>query len=124
MRTRKETAALQEDLAELQSKLKVLVVQTRLTSQAEIKILLAKVDAVYSLITQLEENIREVCKQMEGLNSGKQDLLLRMSTMVPASELHTVKAESSKLQESRDELKLALRTARDELEQQACTIQV
>ena len=122
--TRKETVALQEHLAELQLKVKVLVVQTRLTSQAEIKILLAKADAVFSQIAQLEKIACKSYKKMQCLSSEKQDLLSLMGMMAPVSELNSVKAESSKLQEEMKELKLALRAAKDKIEQQADTIQV
>jgi hypothetical protein len=100
------------------------MVRTRLTSQAETKILLTKVDAVCSQTAELEKSTREAYKRMESLDSDKRDLLSRMSVMAPASELSAVQAESRELREAVLELKLALRTAQDENEQQAGTIQV
>lgn len=122
--TREETATLHGQMAELQLKVKAMVVHTRLTSQAETKILLSKVDAVYSQLAQLEKIIGVAYKEIEGLKLGKQDLLSILGEMVPVSELNAVKAESNKLQEAINKLKLAMSTAQDEIEQQAGTIQV
>jgi peptidoglycan hydrolase CwlO-like protein len=115
---------LAERIVDLKTKVKLWGTQTKLEAQSEIKILLTKVDAAYNQIAQLERSLGEAHKHIEGLNSGKRDLLSRMGLMVPVSELHAAKAESDKLREMIEELKKKLRETQDEIGQQAGTIQV
>ena len=72
-------------MAELQSKVKAMVVHTRRTSQEETTILLSKVDAVYCQISQLEKVLGDAYKEIEGLMLGKKDLLSILGVMVPVS---------------------------------------
>jgi hypothetical protein len=123
-KSRNEAAVLAERIVDLKTKVKLWGAQMRLEAQSEIKILLTKVDAAYNQIAQLEWSLGEAHRHIEGLHSGKRDLLSRMGLMVPVSELHAAKAESSKLRENIDELKQTLRTAQGEIEQQAGTIKV
>ena len=111
-------------LEDLKAKGRFWAAQTRISSETEVKILLTKVDAAYNQIAQLERSLGDAHRHIEGLNSGKRDLLSRMGLMVPVSELHAAKAESSKLRETIDELKEKLRSAQDEIDQQQGTIQV
>jgi predicted nucleic acid-binding Zn-ribbon protein len=121
---RNEAAVLAERIVDLKTKVKLWGAQTKLEAQSEVKILLTKVDAAYNQIAQLERSLGDAHKHIEGLHSGKRDLLSRMGLMVPVSELQAAKAESSKLRETIDELKGKLRSSQDEIEKQASTIQV
>jgi seryl-tRNA synthetase len=96
----------------------------KLEAQSEVKILLTKVDAAYNQIAQLDKSLSEAHRQIKALNAGKQDLAAQMGLMVPVSELHAAKAESSKLRETIDGLKQKLRETQDETVQHAGTIQV
>jgi hypothetical protein len=121
---RNEAAVLAERIVDLKTKVKLWGAQTKLEAQSEIKILLTKVDAAYNQIAQLDKSLAEAHKQIKALNAGKQDLVSQMGLMVPVSELHAAKAESSKLRETIDGLRQKLRTTQDEVVQHADTIQV
>ncbi len=111
-------------LEDLKAKSKFWAMQTRIASETEIKILLTKVDAAYNQIAQLERSLGDAHKHIEGLHSGKRDLLSRMGLMVPVSELNAAKSESSKLRETIDELKQALRESQGQVEDLNSKMQV
>ncbi len=115
---------LREQLIDLKAKAKHWIAQSRMTSSAEVKILLTKVDAAYNQIAQLERSLGDAHKQIKGLHSGKRDLMAQMGLMVPVSELHAAKAESSKLRETIDGLSQLLRSTQAEAEKQSAAMQV
>ncbi len=121
---RETSTQLFVQIEDLKSKSKFWATQTRISSETEIKILLTKVDAAFNQIAQLDKNLAEAHRHIDGLNSGKRDLLSRMGLMVPVSELHAAKAESSKLLETIDGLKQKLRESQGQVEDLNSTIQV
>jgi hypothetical protein len=121
---RGESAVLREQLTDLKAKAKHWIAQSRISSSAEIKIILTKVDAAYNQIAQLEKSLGEAHKQIKALTAGKRDLMAQMGLMVPVSELHAAKAESSKLRETNDGLSQLLRSTQAEAEKQSSTVQV
>jgi hypothetical protein len=107
---------LVEQLTDLRAKMKFWVTESRIVASTDTKILLAKVDALSRETDQIGLASSTLQKQILGLNSGKRDLLSRMGLMVPVSELHAAKAESSKLLETIDGLKQALRESQGQVE--------
>jgi hypothetical protein len=122
--SRGESTQLKEQLVDFKAKAKHWIAQSRITSSAEVKIILTKVDAAYNQIAQLEKSLAEAHKQIKGLHSGKRDLMAQMGLMVPVSELHAAKAESSKLRETIDGLSQLLRSTQAEAEKQSSAVQV
>ncbi len=109
---------------DLKAKAKHWIAESRIASSAEVKIILTKVDAAFNQIAQLDKSLAEAHKQIKALNAGKRDLMAQMGLMVPVSELHAAKAESSKLRETIDGLSQLLRSTQAEAEKQSSAVQV
>ncbi len=121
---RKETVVLQEQCSELQLKLKALMVQTRLTSQAEIKILLTKVDAVNNQIAQLERVHSEAQQQIQTLQLTKNTHQKKLGSMVPGAELESVKADLVEKSEMVNNLHKRLQESQEEIDKMTRAMQV
>ena len=117
-------AQLQSNMQELKGKVKFWVAQTRTVSNTEVKILLTKVDAVCNQMDQLEKGAEDSRKQIAALKASKLDLQAQMGLMVPVSDLHAAKAETSKLRETNDGLSQLLRSTQGEVEKLSSTVQV
>ena len=120
---RSEAAKLQEQLHDLKAKTKVWAAQSKSSSQAEIKIILTKVDAAFTQIAHLERSLADAQKQIKLLQASKLDLQAQMGLMVPVSELHAARAEAGRLREANDGLNQQLRAAQAEAEKLGSTIQ-
>jgi valyl-tRNA synthetase len=123
-RPRKETAALQEQLAELQLKVKALMVQTRLASQAEIKILLTKVDAVYNQIAQLERAHGEAQEQIQTLELTKRNHQKKLGSMVPGTDLEVAKGDLAQKADLVNSLHKRLQESQEEIDKLTRAMQV
>jgi chromosome segregation ATPase len=121
---RAESSLLVEQITDLRAKMKFWVTESRIVASTDTKILLAKVDALSKETDQIGAASVTLQKHIEGLSSGKRDLLSRMGLMVPVSELHAAKAESSKLRETIDGLKETLRETRGQVEDLNSKMQV
>ena len=121
---RAESSLLVEQITDLRAKMKLWATESRIVASTDTKILLAKVDALSKETDQIGAASATLQQQIMGLNSGKRDLLSRMGLMVPVSELNAAKAESSKLRETIDELKQALRDAKGQAEDLNSKMQV
>jgi hypothetical protein len=121
---RKEAAALQEQCSELQLKLKALVVQARLASQAEIKILLTKVDAVYNQIAQLERAHGEAQQQIQTLELTKKSHQRKLGSMVPGTDLESAKGDLAQKAELINSLHKRLQESQEEIDKLTRAMQV
>ena len=119
---RSEIAVLTEKLADLKGKTKLWAAQAKIASQTDVKILLTKVDAVYNQIAHLERSLVDAQKQIKALHASKLDLQAQMGLMVPVSDLHAAKAETSKLRETNDGLSKLLQSTQGEVEKLGSTI--
>jgi hypothetical protein len=106
------------------AQVKLWLAQTKTSAQAEVKLLLHKVDAACNQISHFETRLAERNKQIQDLNLGKRDLLLKLGRMVPASELHASQAEASKLREDVKRLNQLLHASQGELDDLKINIQV
>jgi hypothetical protein len=88
-------------------------VETRIGAETEVRILLAKADAVLRETLQVSADLQaQVC----GLHEGRRDLVSRLGRTVPAAELRACQAEASALREAKDGLDQQLRVARGDAE--------
>ena len=108
----------------MSARVKLWGAQTKVSVQAEVQVLMHKVDAASSQVSQLQTKLAERHAQIQALNMGKRDLLLRLGRMVPISELHASQAETGKLQEDMKGLNQLLQAARKEINDLKITIQV
>ncbi len=122
--SRSEAAILAERISDLRAKVKLWGSQTKISTQAEVQVLLHKVDAASSQVSQLEQRLAERHVQIQDLNMGKRDLLLRLGRMVPVSELNESQAEASKLREDNKGMNQLLRAAQKEIDGLKSSIQV
>ena len=100
------------------------ILQSRASFGAEVKILATKAGAAFNQIAQLEKALVDAQKQIKALHASKLDLQAQMGLMVPVSDLHAAKAETSKLRETNDGLSQLLRSTQGEVEKLSSTIQV
>jgi predicted nucleic acid-binding Zn-ribbon protein len=110
-------------MAELKGQVKLWATQTKIASQTDVRILLTKVDAAFNQIAHLERSLVDAQKQIKSLSAGKENLQAQMGQMVPLSDLHAAKAETSKLRETNDALHQQLRSVQSEVEKLTSTIQ-
>ena len=108
----------------MRSKMKLWTAESRIFAQTDTKILLTKVDSLSRQVSESEGIFSELQKQIRGMQAGKLDLQAQMGLMVPVSDLHAAKAETSKLRETNDGLSQLLRSTQGEVEKLSSTIQV
>ena len=113
---RKETADTLEQLHQLQAQAKQWATQTRTTAQAEVKILLSKVDTYFTHIGLAESRVSEHENHIRNLLLGKQQLHSHLSTMVPAKDLQAANEEKKRANERIADLSARLRSAEEENE--------
>ncbi len=121
---RKETAALQDQMAELQLKVKALAVQTRLASQAEIKILLTKVDAVYNQIGPLERAHGEAQQQIQTLEMTKRSHQKKLGSMVPCTDLEVAQGDLAQKADLVNSLHKRIQESQEEIDKLTRAMQV
>ena len=121
---RGENSKLRDLLHDLKSKSKLWAAQCRMAAEAEIKILLTKVDAAFNQIAQLDRGLADAHKQIRGLHAAKRDLHAQLGLMVHASELHAARTETSKVREAHEELGQQLRSTQGEVEKLSSALQV
>ena len=67
-------------------------------------VLLLKLDSALDQVSRLKINLDNTHRQIENLDTSKQELSVQLGLMVPMAELQVSKAEASKLRE--DNIKL------------------
>jgi hypothetical protein len=105
-------------------KVKALMVQTRLTSQAEIKILLTKVDAVNNQIAQLERAHGEAQQQIQVLELTKRNHQKKLGSMVPGTDLESAQADLAHKSETVNGLHKRLQESQEEIDKLTRAMQV
>ena len=100
------------------------MVETRLTSQAEIKILLTKVDAVYKQIAQLERAHGEAQDQIQALEVTKRNHQRKLGSMVPCTDLDSAKVDLAQKAETVNGLHKRLQEAQEEIDRLTRAMQV
>ena len=121
---RNEVSLLKDQMHDFRAKAKLWASPTRIAAQTEAKILLTKVDAVYNQIATLESNNLAGQRQIRSLQDAKRDLQAQMGLMVPLSDIHAAKAESSRLRESIEAMDQRNRLLNGEIDKLNSTIQV
>ncbi len=111
-----EAIILAERLSDLRAKFKLWGAQTKIIAQAEVQVLLQKVDAANNQVSRLETKFAETQEHIQALHVRRQDLLLPLGKMVPVSELIASQAEASKLHEDIRCLNQLLQIAQRETE--------
>lgn len=105
-------------------KLKTFVTQSKIAAQAEVKILLSKVDAVYNQISQLERSQQEAHNRISALELSHQSHRTKLGAMVPVEELDSHKEELSKKADAITELYERLRSSQEEIDKLKQKLQV
>ncbi len=109
---------------DIQAKAKLWCSQTKLVAQSELQSMLLKVVSALDQVSRLKMNLVNTQKQIEVLNSTKQDLCLQLALMVPISDFEASKAEAKKLREENGRLEQQLFAVRGEVEDCKSKIEV
>ena len=121
---RNEVVQLKDQLHDFMALAMKWASSTRIAAQTEAKILLTKVETLYSMIAKIESNSLAGQSQIKALQDKTRDLQAQMGLMVPVSEINAAKAESDRFRETIDTLNQKNISLQGEIEKLTCSAQV
>ena len=122
--SRKQCAGQGELLCRIKTDAKLWAAQLRISSRAEVQILLAEVESVRRDAAHLEGACFSLQKQIRGLLDSRREMNAQMHNMVPRSELEGVKAEAVMLLGMVESLQREVAIGQQERERLVTTMQV